>query len=104
MVRITKVKGGGFTVIGTRGEDEVAVMVTHGQSGHFAIRIIRTAVDGGYFDGAGVAEVLFVPYGKLRSEELGTAVRTALETMKYPWELEEVESLANAVVENSEGQ
>jgi hypothetical protein len=101
MVQITKVKNGGYTVIGTRSEDEVAVMVTHGQSGHFAIRIIRTAVDGGYWDGQGVEDVLFIPYGVKKSEELGPVVREALGTMKYPWEPEDVETLTKAVVENS---
>lgn len=101
MVRITAVENG-YTVVGTREEDEVAVMVTHGQSGHFAIRIIRTAVDGGYFDGEGVAEILFIPYGQKRSSELGSVVREALETMKYRWEPQDVDTLVTAVVLHTE--
>lgn len=61
----------GYTMLidANDGEEQFVIVATTGQSGHVALRVLQTAVDGGHFADEGVRELGSVRYGELRTKD-----------------------------------
>lgn len=82
---LDKVSTHGYTLLADAngGEEQVILIITGGQSGHFAYRLLQTSVDGGHmdWDHAGVKQWAHVPYGQLGDEAVMRRLKADLQDL-----------------------